>query len=284
MLTQISDINDPNYLYPGNVFASSLSTPDSENFEPNFYNWESCKENSQVSDYHIKEKNEEISERSPAVLSQTSYDNTGILTTPKLEAKSPNQFTNEKQKTGSLISKRINNSLKKKNFSRDTQSYFSLVASEISSCEPSKPVRKDLNQKASLRMLRRYYRNSFKSKNIEIVRKRYIHCSDEYIYQRMRVFLEILMPQEDLSDNLIYFTTGIISLREVSSLPCSQAIKEEIKMFHLCCRSFSQRRFTIAMQSESLRSLCSHLIENSNNPAVENLRQKLCSEINEFDC
>lgn len=69
--------------------------------------------------------------------------------------------------------------------------------------------RKDIVYKAAVRLLKRFYKNIFKNKNLEIVKRRYVNCTSEQIFARMKETLEQFLPEEEITPDLVQFTMGI---------------------------------------------------------------------------
>ena len=115
--------------------------------------------------------------------------------------------------------------------------------------------RSDVQYKASIRLVRRYYKDLFKAKNQKIVKKRYINCQVEDIYENMKKTLQGRIPQEFITEDLIYYTIGILNLREVNDLPCSPEVRIEIEKLLSCVRNFSKFKYVKAFKSMNFRIL-----------------------------
>ena len=89
--------------------------------------------------------------------------------------------------------------------------------------------RKDIAQKSSIRFIRRYYKNIFKYQNLEVVRRRYVNCSANHLYPRMKMILTGMFSEGRVTDELIYFTMAVTGLKRESEIPCSASIKREIR-------------------------------------------------------
>ncbi|CAI2382405.1 unnamed protein product [Moneuplotes crassus] len=267
---QITDINDPSYLYPENVFANSLDTLLLENSDCDLFGWSFLKQEPQ--ELCLK-PNLEQQQESPSNPISSCLDNSLFS-----ENRKPNHLYIQEQQIDSQPCKENEDCLQDKDLNSQIQTHSTPTISENTSSRKLKPARKDVLQKPLLRMVRRYFRDIFKSQNTKIVRKRYINCRAKEISLCMKHLLSELFPQLEITEDLIYYTMGILNLRTIQRLSCSRSVKDEISDFQLCCKKFSQKRLTKAMQSKSLRVLCGYLVENCEDPKMETLREELCSE------
>ncbi|CAI2387402.1 unnamed protein product [Moneuplotes crassus] len=135
--------------------------------------------------------------------------------------------------------------------------------------------RTDIIYKPLLRRLRRYFKDIFKNRNPDIVKKRYSRCSIEYLYEKMQHTLEDQIPLENITHDLVYYAIGIIGAKSALSLPCSRSTKKEIKDLQSCNLRFSGKRFEIALESENLRTLCWYFIKTVDGPDFHLLKQHL---------
>ena len=77
----------------------------------------------------------------------------------------------------------------------------------------------DVKYKAAIRLVRRFYREMFKTQNKNLVRIRYTNCNFKQIYSQMKQTLKGRIPEEDLTKDLIYFILGILKLSKNRNLP-----------------------------------------------------------------
>lgn len=124
--------------------------------------------------------------------------------------------------------------------------------------------RKDLFYKSALRKLRRFYKSIFKAQNLDVVRRRYINCSTEYLYESMLLTLQSMISEEYLTEDLVYFTIGITGLRKPSDLPCTLHIRQEISEIVNWASTFSVIKFQRWLSSESFQTLLHNVAETSN--------------------
>ncbi|CAI2370972.1 unnamed protein product [Moneuplotes crassus] len=135
--------------------------------------------------------------------------------------------------------------------------------------------RTDVLYKPVLRFVRRFFKNTFKLKNPDVVQKRYSRCSAGYLYEKMQAMLEEMIPQENIAPNLIYYTIGLVGAKCEEKLPCSILIKSEIKDLKSCSKAFSNLKFAKALESESLQTLCWYLIQQVKDPSVSLLKNHM---------
>ncbi len=79
-------------------------------------------------------------------------------------------------------------------------------------------VREDVIYKASIRMMRKFYRDLFKKENRRIVRKRYVNCRPSQIFQKLKSTLSDKIPEAQLTKEVVYFTMGITNLKKITQL------------------------------------------------------------------
>ena len=106
-----------------------------------------------------------------------------------------------------------------------------------------------------MRLLKRFYRDTFKAKNKAIVRRRYKNCETEDIKKNMTEVLINTLGKEIVTEDLIYYTIGILNFKKSKDLPCNDEVKKEIEDFLVCVRKFSKRKFIEAFKSENFRIL-----------------------------
>ncbi|CAI2382950.1 unnamed protein product [Moneuplotes crassus] len=121
--------------------------------------------------------------------------------------------------------------------------------------------RRDVVYKSALRKLRRFFKNIFKTQNLDIVGRRYINCRIGYLYQKMYQTLTTVIPEGYITDELVYFTMGIAGIRKPSELPCSNQIRQEIKAIMSCASTFSQKKYQRCLRSESFQTLIQNASE-----------------------
>ncbi|CAI2380922.1 unnamed protein product [Moneuplotes crassus] len=121
--------------------------------------------------------------------------------------------------------------------------------------------RRDVVYKSALRKLRRFFKNIFKTQNLDIVSRRYINCRIGYLYQKMYQTLTTVIPEGYITDELVYFTMGIAGIRKPSELPCSNQIRQEIKAIMSCASTFSQKKYQRCLSSESFQTLIQNASE-----------------------
>ncbi|CAI2376019.1 unnamed protein product [Moneuplotes crassus] len=270
LFPQITDINDPNYLYPENVFANSVGTLLSKDSDCNHFGWSSSIQKHQELCLQHNLGEEQVSQSD---LISNYLDNSLFS-----EIRKPNHLHIQEQQIDSQACKQNEDCVQDKDSNNKILIFSPPTLSDNQSCHKLKPVRKDVRLKPLLRMVRKYFRDIFKSQNAKIVRKRYINCRANEISLCMEALLAELFPQLEITEDLIYYTMGILNLRTIQRLSCNQSVKDEISDFQLCCKKFSQKRLTKAMQSKSLKVLCGYLVENCEDPKMDALREELGSE------
>ncbi|CAI2385046.1 unnamed protein product [Moneuplotes crassus] len=245
----LCDINDPSYLYSGSVFAS-ITHAKSEDMLSNF----------------------NFCEAYPELQVNQLYQNCTYS-----DQKMINKVCEIPQSVDS-------NKLRTKNIRIDDSQIPSRGETK-SCCTPTIPnkssrsmkasKRRDVAYKSAIRLLRRFFKNTFKQKNKDIVKRRYYNCTMEYIYARVYDMLEELIPQEDLTKELVYYTIGIIDIRKDSESSYSNAIKRQITALKDCRQQFSRSRFNKAFMSKSLRALARCLVQNHGDPRVSIFKEEL---------
>jgi len=123
--------------------------------------------------------------------------------------------------------------------------------------------RTDVKYKAAIRLVRRYYRNLFKAKNQNIVKKRYANWEVEDLFDHMKRTLQGRIPEELITEDLVYYAIGILNLRKVEDLPCSTKVKEHLQDFLSCVRNFSKIKYVKSFKSENFRILWNYVIKES---------------------
>jgi len=134
--------------------------------------------------------------------------------------------------------------------------------------------RSDVRYKSAIRFLRRFYKELFKKENKRIVKKRYINWSMSRIYEAMSKTLAKIIPNIYLSEDLVYFTIGILSIKNDDELICKSEIKQEIMVFLSWVRYFSKKKFNLVFKSKKVRVLWNYLVDqNKGNQNAEFIRK-----------
>ncbi|CAI2383058.1 unnamed protein product [Moneuplotes crassus] len=125
--------------------------------------------------------------------------------------------------------------------------------------------RNDTVHKSALRRFRRFYRKLFKTQNARIVKKRYVNCKVRLLFNKMLKTLKTIIPEECITDDVVYLAMGIIGLRDPSALPCSPTVLREIIDIVDCARKFSKKKYEACLRSESFKVLLQKYTEISTN-------------------
>ncbi|CAI2382449.1 unnamed protein product [Moneuplotes crassus] len=125
--------------------------------------------------------------------------------------------------------------------------------------------RSDTVHKSALRRFKRFYKKLFKTQNISIVKKRYANCKVRLLFNKMLKTLKTIIPEECITDDVIYLAMGIIGLKDPSALPCSPTVLQEILDIVDCARRFSKKKYESCLRSESFKVLLQKYTEISSN-------------------
>ncbi|CAI2375638.1 unnamed protein product [Moneuplotes crassus] len=127
----------------------------------------------------------------------------------------------------------------------------------------------------SLRLVRKYLLYQFKHQNSEIVSKRYSNCSCAEITQSVTATLNKLLPPEIVTVDLVYYTIGILSLKDLRYFNCSSEVKQQVRLFLDAVCKFSFAKFKQVMTSRSAQVLCRYLVLHSDDPRAVRLKEAL---------
>lgn len=136
--------------------------------------------------------------------------------------------------------------------------------------------RNDVLLKSSLRFVRNQLRDLFKYHNKNIVKSRYVNCKTKEIFKHLRETLSYLLPEECISDYLVYYCIGIFKLKDYRKISCPASVKKEVQTFLKCIKNFSKDRFYDAMSTENCRSLCHYLINSAPNDERTKVLKQFC--------
>ncbi|CAI2376426.1 unnamed protein product [Moneuplotes crassus] len=150
--------------------------------------------------------------------------------------------------------------------SREATSEFHLTSSV-----PHSLKRGDIKCRDSLRFLRKFFLNLYKTHNKPIIRKRYVNCSSQEITESVTSTLATMIPTSLVTKDLVNYTKGILNLRNPRKLKCRLQIKHEVLDFLQTVRSFSMPKFRKSMESVSLQTLVRCLADHSEDPRAKNL-------------
>ncbi|CAI2380574.1 unnamed protein product [Moneuplotes crassus] len=91
----------------------------------------------------------------------------------------------------------------------------------------------------------------------------------------MEATLNSFIPEESLTQDLVYYTIGITGIRSLPKIPCKRGIQKEIAAFQECTYAFSRKKFEKALNSESLIILCNYITQKSEDPRISVLRDEV---------
>ncbi|CAI2364947.1 unnamed protein product [Moneuplotes crassus] len=135
--------------------------------------------------------------------------------------------------------------------------------------------RADLCLKKTLRDVKKFYVQLFKAQNPEIVKRRYVNCKIEMVFENMQWTLMDLMPSDLITDDLVYYSIGILSIKSLDDLDCSKSVKIEISTYLATIRNFTIKGFNEVMKSTLFRSLCVPVILQGDKESARILQDKL---------
>ena len=122
--------------------------------------------------------------------------------------------------------------------------------------------REDVLNKGAIRVVRKYYRDTFKNMNKHIVKRRIINCKSKDIIEATEALWRGLFPIQSCNIDLYYYLAGILKLKSTSRMhKCSNEVKEEIKTFLDCSRMYSKSKFRSLFHSKSFRLIWKHVVE-----------------------
>ncbi|CAI2363683.1 unnamed protein product [Moneuplotes crassus] len=241
--SKLCDINDASYLYPENVFAS-IARAEPEDIGSLF---------------------------SSSMSSPESYSPWLLSSLAPLEQQASNESCGESQSNyfSRYLRKIVNGQESECAFEDDLKLGQAIPTRKISIKDLTSSNRRDVAYKSAIRLLRKFYRDLFKTQNPEIVQKTYLKCTLQEVYERVHAMLAELIPLESFTEDLIYYTIGIIGIKKAPELTCRLDIKNQVTAFQRCTRQFSRIRFENALESENLRTLAWCLIQELNDPRVD---------------
>ncbi|CAI2367764.1 unnamed protein product [Moneuplotes crassus] len=191
----------------------------------------------------------------------TSLRNTKILpTNPRIT-----QQAEIRSSTMTLLFKDNEQNELTREFSDKKEKKVSILPKKSSPKQKKSPKmrgRLDIKKKKALRDVRKFYKDSFKSKNVEIMKQRYINCSFEMIFEGTQWTLMDAIPQEFVTDELVYYTIGILGIKKLSEINCSNKLKNEISQYFEAVRRFTLRSFNFTIKSDNFVTLCRFLPQN----------------------
>ncbi|CAI2370671.1 unnamed protein product [Moneuplotes crassus] len=286
----LCEINDPDYLYPGNIFFQVSR----ENFQIDFKDLSlACTDlpvcNREQSTLYSKLYEDSAFSDKGAEVSDKVLGNEDIKDDlVEIQDTAKENHTEEQKEASSHKEHCYQQKVIQKDTDEDNQNerniehiqeerQLSKTSSRDHNFEAMNFQRKDLTYKGGIRLLRRFYKKNFKDKNADIVRRRFRNCSLEDIFVRVQAMLVDLIPTEEITQELVYYTMGIIDLKKASELPCRKFIKTQITTFQNLRKKFSNKRFSRAIICKNLRTLACCLLQELDDPRVDIFREELIS-------
>ncbi|CAI2363510.1 unnamed protein product [Moneuplotes crassus] len=238
---ELCDINDRSYLHPGSVFAAIVNT-ESDDIFSSFG----------------------TSRGSP----QSQYDRSSTDKLSVQQASHEVCDTSQPKAFGSYLRKTGNGEEVEGTFGDNLKYYPVVPTQKISIKSMTSSNRRDVAYKSAIRLLRKFYRDIFKTQNPDIIQKTYQKSTLEHVYERVHAMMAELIPPESFTRDLVYYTIGMVGIKKASELPCCWAIKTQITTFQRCTRQFSRTRFDNALESENLKTLARCLVQELDDPRV----------------
>jgi superfamily II RNA helicase len=119
----------------------------------------------------------------------------------------------------------------------------------------SKLKRPDIKLKYSIRALRKYFRDQFRTHHAKLINKRIVNCTPKEIYNAVSDLLTNVLEFPDCDKDTIFYLIGILDLKQVNRMSCTQIIKNEVNEFLDCVRVFSKGKFKRIFKSKTLCKL-----------------------------
>ncbi|CAI2386309.1 unnamed protein product [Moneuplotes crassus] len=260
LLTEINDLSkidiNTNYLYPGNIFAS-LADINSEQL------------NSLIDPI---EPELEIREESLGL-----EELQGKLASPRPSSCTDSEAPVEFEKVFEVT--KVANRTKRLNLFKPCFDANEVKDNNTSASLKSSGYRKDVAYKTAIRILKRFFKNTYKSQNRDINERDHKMLSIEDICTRMQSLLASFIPQELLTQDLVYYTIGITGIKSIPNIPSMLAIQKEVTDFKSCAQAFSMKKFEKTLSSESFITLCCYISQKSNDPRTSVLRDGILRTI-----
>ncbi|CAI2360391.1 unnamed protein product [Moneuplotes crassus] len=265
LLTEITDISKMDisidYLHPGSIFASLAEQSPDRKYQ-NFFKTDNnlC----------------------TTVQSQNILDgSTSLEESDRRQSSITKELQITESQASSIPTRAIENmrATSKSRVSTRRQSNIQEIAEESIITLPAPPClpgdRKDVAFKTALRLLKRFFRNTYRTQTSDISDKKHRALPIEAIFGRMQILLSSFIPQQLLTQDLVYYTIGITALRNISKIPCQRSIKREIADFQKCSFAFSRTKLDEALSSQSLITLCCCIVQKSDDPRISILKDEI---------
>ena len=120
--------------------------------------------------------------------------------------------------------------------------------------------RQDVVNKAWLRHMRKYYADMFKRENTKIVRKRYCNIKPSEIMRAIKLTFNKELDNENLPSDFYYYIIGILKIKDVFRMNCSNQTKHEVFDFHDWWRNYSKLKYDALFTSKWLNILLKNFV------------------------
>ncbi|CAI2367312.1 unnamed protein product [Moneuplotes crassus] len=135
--------------------------------------------------------------------------------------------------------------------------------------------RADMEIKKACRRIKQFYKVLFKSQNPEIIKRRYINCDSQVILQSMKETLLTILPEDDVTDELTYFTIGICGIKQSFELECLEETEKDIYSYSEAAKRFTMLKFKLCLNSTNLQTLCRGFISQNEGDLSDILQKAL---------
>ena len=100
-----------------------------------------------------------------------------------------------------------------------------------SSASKSNSKRSDIELKYSIRALRKYFRDHFRTHHARLINRRIVNCNPKEVYTAVEELLTDFLEVPDCDKDLVFYLIGILALKQVNRMACSKTVKREVKEF-----------------------------------------------------
>jgi glycogen debranching enzyme len=95
----------------------------------------------------------------------------------------------------------------------------------------SNSKRPDIELKYSIRALRKYFRDQFRTHHAKLINKRIVNCTPKEVYNAVSDLLTNVLEFYNCDKDTIFYLIGILDLKQVNWMACTKIIKNEVKEF-----------------------------------------------------
>ena len=119
----------------------------------------------------------------------------------------------------------------------------------------SKQKRNDVALKSSIRTIRRYVKNRFKTQNTRLVRKRLWNVKNCFMVKQVLKMISETLPEELWTKDMAKYIIGVCKLKSINKFKLSDDLVDDIHLFLGWAKQYSYPSFVKLVKNHFFQNL-----------------------------